>query len=303
MYAIFGRLAPQVALLAALVGAAVLAPGAARAADPYASLGLLSFPAEVELGPMSAVAIDAQDRIYVLHRGEPPLVAFDAQGRFLRAWGTGLFKVPHGLRVDRGGHVWTTDNGNHVLRQFSADGRLLRTLGTEGQPGGGQSGFRAPDDVVFDSAGNFYVADSGNGRIVKLDAEGAFVLAWGKKGKNPGEFATAHGLAIDRQDRIYVADRGNKRVQIFDTQGKHLADWSGFGNPFGLLVVGDELLVSEGDIHQIFHLNRDGKIAARWGNLQTLLLPHLMAVNSQGVLFVAEVNGKRVQRFRPAARE
>jgi hypothetical protein len=95
-----------------------------------------------------------------------------------------------------------------------------------------------------------------------------------------------------------VADRGNQRVQVFDASGKHLADWSGFGNPFGLLVVGDELLASEGDIHKIFHLDlTSGKINGSWGDPQRLLLPHLMAVNSKGVLFVAEVNGKRVQSF------
>jgi DNA-binding beta-propeller fold protein YncE len=275
----------------------VLFVGMVCAADPYTSTGFLKFPAEVEIGLMSAVAIDAEDRIFVLHRGEPPLVAFDKDGKFIRAWGQGLFKVPHGLRVDREGNIWTTDNGNHVLRKFNREGRLLTTLGTEGKAAGGKDGFRAPDDLVFDSQGNIYVADSGNGRIAKLAADGSFLLEWGKKGKESGQFSTAHGLAIDKDDHIYVADRGNKRVQVFDSTGKHLADWSGFGNPFGLLVVGDELLISEGDIHKIFHLDRAGKIVASWGDPKTLLLPHLIAVNSKGTLFVAEVNGKRVQMF------
>jgi DNA-binding beta-propeller fold protein YncE len=276
---------------------AVVAPCLARGADPYGSTGFLKFPAEVELGPMSSVAVDSEDRIYVLHRGEPPLVAFDKDGGFVRAWGQGLFKVPHGLRVDREGNIWTTDNSNHLLRQFNREGRLLRTLGVEGKAAGGKEGFRGPDDLVFDTQGNMYIADSGNGRIVKLAADGSFLLDWGKKGKESGQFATAHGLAIDRQDRIYVADRGNRRVQIFDSAGQHLADWSGFGNPFGLLVVGDELIATEGDIHKIFQLNREGKVVASWGDPQSLLLPHLMAVNSRGTLFVTEVNGKRVQMF------
>jgi len=267
------------------------------AADLYTSTGFLKFPAEVEVGAMSSVAVDADDRIFVLHRGEPPLVAFDKDGGFVRAWGQGLFKVPHGLRVDREGNIWTTDNSNHVLRKFNREGRLLTTLGAEGKPAGGKEGFRGPDDLVFDSQGNIYIADSGNGRIVKLAADGSFLLDWGKKGKEPGQFATAHGLAIDKQDRIYVADRGNQRVQLFDSTGKHLANWSGFGNPFGLLVVGNELIATEGDIHKIFHLDREGKIAASWGDPQSLLLPHLMAVNSKGTLFVTEVNGKRVQMF------
>jgi len=172
----------------------------------------------------------------------------------------------------------------------------LRTLG---EPVASATGaFRAPDDLVFDSQGNLYVADSGNGRIAKLDPNGKFLLQWGKKGKEPGQFSTAHSLAIDAQDHIYVGDRGNERVQVFDTSGQLLAVWSGFGNPFGLLVLGDELLASEGDKHQIVHLDRDGKITARWGTPETLKLPHLMAATSKGELLVAEVNGKRVQRFR-----
>jgi streptogramin lyase len=271
---------------------------AAAAADPFASAGFLKFPAEVRLGAVSAVAVDSRDRIYVLQRGEPPLLAFDADGVYLHGWGQGLFKVAHGLRVDRNDDVWTTDNGNHVLRKFSRDGKLLATLGSEGKPAGGKDGFRAPDDLVFDSAGNLYVADSGNSRIVKLAPDGAYLTQWGSKGKGPGQFATAHALAIDRQDRIYVADRGNKRVQVFDGAGQLLAEWSGFGNPFGLLLVGDELLVSEGDIHKIFHLDAGGKIAASWGDNAMLKLPHLMAVSSTGTLFVAEVDGRRVQMFK-----
>ncbi len=273
---------------------------AARAADPYTSSGFLEFPSEVELGAVSAVAVDADDHVYVLHRGEPPLVAFDAEHKYLRGWGSGMLKVPRGLRVDGEGNIWTTDNGNHVLRKFNREGRLLATLGTEGKAGGEQAGFRAPDDLVFDSQGNMYIADSGNGRIVKLDAEGRFVSQWGKKGKLPGEFATAHGLAIDGADRIYVADRGNKRIQVFDSAGKHLADWTGFGNPFGLIAVGDRLIASEGDIDKLFLFDREGKIVASWGDSESLMLPHLMALDSAGRLYVTEVDGKRVQVFEPA---
>ena len=123
-------------------------------------------------------------------------------------------------------------------------------------------------------------------------------MQWGSKGQKSGQFATAHSLANDAQDRLNVGDRGNKRIQLFGTDGKHLATWDGFGNPFGLVIVGDELLASEGDIHKVFHLSlKDGRITASWGTPDTLLLPHLMALDSRGTLYVAEVNGKRVQKF------
>lgn len=273
----------------------------AAAGAPYLSSGFLTIPPEVKLGPMSAVEVDAKGNIYVLHRGEPGLVKFNAKGEYQKGWGDGLFKVAHGLRVDRSGNVWTTDNGNHVLRQFSPDGKLLQTLGEVGVPGPDQTHFRAPDDVVFASNGDLYVADSGNGRIVHLDRNGKFLSQFGKKGKGVGEFATAHGLAIDKQNRVYVADRGNNRVQVFSRAGEFVAEWKGFGNPFGLLVVNQQLLVSEGDVNKIFHFALDsGKIVNEWGDSDLLKLPHLMSVDKRGNLYVAEVNGKRVQIFKKA---
>lgn len=267
-------------------------------ADEFESIGFLPLPEKIELGAVSAVAVDAADRIYVLQRGVPPVLVFDAELNYDRGWGAGLFKVPHGLRIDGQGHIWTTDNGNHVLRKFSPDGELLLTLGVEGTPKSGAEGFRAPDDLVFDSAGNIYVADAGNSRIAKLDPGGKFLMAWGKKGNGPGEFATAHSLAIDAQDRIYLGDRGNQRVQVFTSAGEHLADWTGLGNPFGLVFFGEELIAAEGDKHVLGRFDRDGKLLGTWGTPEALKLPHLMATNSRGVLFVSEVNGKRVQLLR-----
>ncbi len=264
----------------------------ALAAAVYVSVGFVEFPPGVEIGAMSAVAVDSNDRVYVLHRGPQPLLAFDRNGKFLRAWGEGLFKVAHGLRIDRQGNVWTTDNGNHLLRKFSPEGKLLQTIGDL---------FKAPDDLVFASDGSIFVADSGNGRIAKITPEGKPITAWGKKGKGDGEFATTHALAIDKLDRVYVADRNNRRIEVFAPDGKFIAAWTGFGNPFGAIVIGDELLVSDGEAHTISHLSlKDGRMAGQWGNPEMLKLPHLMAEDSRRRLYVAEVNGKRVQIFRPA---
>ena len=279
---------------------AILVSSVAFSAEaPYVSTGFLTIPAEVKLGPMSAVEVDRKGNTYVLHRGEPPLLAFDKNGKYKGGFGSGEFKVAHGLRADKDGNIWTTDNGFHILRKFSPKGEVLATLGEKGVAGGDRKHFRAPDDLVFAANGDMYVADSGNGRIVHLNKNGQFVSQFGKKGKEKGQFATAHGLAIDSKDRIYVADRGNNRVQVFASSGEFLAEWGGFGNPFGLLVVGKELIVSEGDINRMFHFNIDsGKIVNEWGDAQMLQLPHLMSTDRKGNLYVAEVNGKRVQIFR-----
>jgi sugar lactone lactonase YvrE len=271
----------------------------AMAGDPYVSEGFIEIPKAVRLGAMSAVDVARDGSTYILHRGEPPLLAFDKTGKMVNAFGDGMFQVAHGLRVDRKGDIWTTDNGRHVLRKFSPKGELLATYGLEATPGAGKTLFRSPDDLVFASNGDIYVADAGNGRIVHLKGDGSYVGEWGKKGKGESEFAAAHGIAIDSADRIYVADRGNNRIQVFSPEGKFLAAWTGFGNPFGALVVGNELLVSDGDANKINHLSlKDGKLVAQWGDAETLQLPHMMAIAPDGRLFVAEVNGARVHIFR-----
>jgi len=262
----------------------------AAAAAAQTSDGFVQFPAGEEIGALSAVALDRSDRIYVLHRGPKPVMLFDKAGKHLKSFGEGLFKVPHGLRIDKQGNIWTTDNQLNNIRRFSPEGKLLGTF---------EGSFKSPDDLVFTSKGEIIVADTGNGRLAKLNTKGEVIASWGKKGKAHGEFATAHGLAIDNQDRVYVADRGNNRVQVFDTNGKLLHVWEGFGNPFGLHVMNGQLIISDGDAHRITHLQlANGSIAQQWGDPKTLLLPHLMANDSKGRLFVAEVNGKRVQIFR-----
>ncbi len=69
----------------------------------------------------------------------------------------------------------------------------------------------------------------------------------------------------------------------------------------GATIVDDELLVSDGDVHTISHLNlKSGKMTAQWGTPETLQLPHLMAYDEAGLLYVTEVNGQRVQILRKA---
>lgn len=282
----------------------ILALGAAMAAAespfPYAPAGFLKIPENIQLDAVSAVDVDSRGRIYVLHRGEPPLLAFDAKGRYTHGWGQGMFEVAHGLRVDRDDNIWTTDNKLHVLRKFSPKGELLVTVGKAGVGAADETHFRSPDDIGFSSKGELFIADAGNGRIVRLSADGKYINSWGAKGTGDGEFAAAHGLTVDRRDRVIVADRGNNRVQVFSTDGKHLATWSGFGNPFGVLATGDTVIVSDGDAHRLIVLSlNDGREVAHWGDPRTVQLPHLMATTPDGRLLVTEVNGKRVQIFHP----
>ena len=192
-----------------------------------------------KFGRVSAVASDSAANVYVFHRGKEadPLIVFDAQGRYLRAWGRGVFGEPHGLRIDKNDNVWTTDVGTHQVMKFSREGKLLLTLGKKGIPGADTDTFNRPTDIAFAPGGEFYVSDGyGNSRVVKFSQDGKYLFAWGKAGTAAGEFHTPHSVAVDAQGTVYVSDRENNRIQIFSSEGKYLRQWTHLGSTQNLFL-------------------------------------------------------------------
>jgi DNA-binding beta-propeller fold protein YncE len=162
-----------------------------------------------------------------------------------------MFVFPHGATVDREGNLWVTDaqggNGKgHQVFKFSADGRVLMTLGKAGVSGSGPDLFDQPCDVVVASNGDIFVADSHrngrNNRIVKFTKDGKFLKEWGRKGSGPGEFSEPHTIALDSRGRLFVGDRENNRIQIFDQEGTLLAEWRQFGRPSGIAITPDDTI-------------------------------------------------------------
>jgi DNA-binding beta-propeller fold protein YncE len=206
-----------------------------------------TMPKGWKMGRVSAVSVSASGEVYVFHRGPSadPVLIFDAQGRYLRSWGRGAFAVPHGMRIDRAGNVWTTDVGSHLVQKFTPDGRPLLTLGKKAQPGNTRDMFNKPTDIAFASNGDFYVADGyGNRRIMKFSSAGKLLFEFGKPGTGPGEFNVPHSIALDSAGNVYVSDRENNRIQIFSRDGKFLRQWTHLGSTQNLFMTPkDELWV------------------------------------------------------------
>ncbi len=182
-----------------------------------------------------------------------PIQKFDATGRLVVSFGSGLFSWPHGLFAAPDGTLWVTDGRNQTVMHFAPDARLLMTLGKPGVAGDGPDTFNSPSDVVVALNGDIFVADGHgdypvpktNDRMVKFSKDGKFIKAWGHHGSAPGEFDVPHGLAMDSAGRLFVADRANNRIQIFDQDGKLLEIWKQFGRPSGIYIRDDIIYVGE----------------------------------------------------------
>jgi DNA-binding beta-propeller fold protein YncE len=282
-----------------------LAAGAA-AAQSTGSYRLVQnwaqFPAGMaSWGAATGVDVDSKGNVYVFQRNEAmPIVVFDRKGKFLRAWGKGLFKTTHFLRVDPSGNVWITDRGDMQAMKFDSRGKLLLTLGKKGVTGDNEShdAFNGMADVAVASNGDIFIADGEgpNSRVAKFAADGKFLKWWGGLGTAPGQFDQPHSIAVDSQDRVYVADRSNNRIQIFDASGTFLKQWTNFGTPWGLFVKDDRIYVVDGTANNCLLIANleDGKILEK---IEGLSNPTAVSVDSRGAIYVGEVNGANVSKF------
>ena len=102
------------------------------------------------VGPVSGIASDARDHIWLIHRGElakqegrvpaPPVIEFDAAGNVIQTWGgpgTGHEwpQQVHGITIDAKDRVWISGNGdkdNQIL-VFTRAGKFLFQIGHAGQ--------------------------------------------------------------------------------------------------------------------------------------------------------------------------
>ncbi len=295
----------RVSMMMALVMIATVASGFAQtASDKYQVVeNWAQFPDGVnKWGGATGVDIDPRSgNIYVFHRNEAmPIMAFDRNGKFIRAWGQGMFKTTHFLRTDRDGNVWVTDRGDHQVFKFSPEGKLLMTLGQKGVVGDNDSreAFNGVADLVIAKNGDIFIADgeSTNTRIVKYSKDGKFVTWWGGLGTEPGKFDEPHSIAIDEKGRLYVGDRRNKRVQVFEQSGKFLTQWTHLGTPWGVFVKGDRLYVVDGTANNCLFIvdTKDGKVLDK---VEGLVNATAVTVDSKGAIYIGEVNGANVRKL------
>jgi len=264
----------------------------------------LQFPPDLKLGAVSGVAINQQGQIAIVHRDRKPIIIFAPNGQFLRTFGDEQLVSAHGLRWNAEGDLWVTDSKNHTVIKYRVDGKPLLILGERGKPGEDETHFNRPTDVAVGRDDAFFVSDGyGNNRVVKFSKDGKFIRSWGAaKGKAPGQFNLPHGLQIDARGLLHVADRENDRIQVFDQDGKFIRSYGGFA-PFGMSVAPDQTLyIADGRAHKAYHMTLEGKILAEWGVKGSapgafFNLPHGIAADKAGNVYVTEITGMRVQKF------
>jgi hypothetical protein len=192
---------------------------------------------------------------------------------------------PEGVAVDSRGNVYIADTGNSVVEKVTPNGTLsiFAGDGSEVPPTPGpatHSGLSQPADVAVDSSGNVYIADSGNDVVEKVTPAGILSVIAGNgeeaaAKEGPALASPLHsptGLAIDSSGDVYIGDTKNNRVEKVTPAGtlSFVAGNGSFGGP-----------------------TQGAATASRLG------FPQGLAIDSQGNLYIADIDNARVEKVTP----
>lgn len=117
-----------------------------------------------------ALAMDAQDRLYVADSCNHRIQVFDTQGKLLARWGTrgsapGQLNYPYDVAIGPDQNLYVCEYGNHRVQKFALDGKSLGVWGTSGR-GPGQ--LNNPFALAVDNRGEVSVIDSNNHRVQRF---------------------------------------------------------------------------------------------------------------------------------------
>jgi hypothetical protein len=199
------------------------------------TLGTLNEPGEdqTHMNQPNDLAFAPNGDIYVSDGyGNDRVVAFDKNGKFVRAWGKlgqgqSEFSQPHAIALDSKGRVYVADRNNVRVQVFDPKGRFLAEW----------KNIITPWYIVITKNDEVYVCGSSpmlwseatgaalatppkDQVLMKFDTDGRVKQVWAfVKGDKPGELNWVHGMAIASDGAFYFADVQGKRAQKFVPAG------------------------------------------------------------------------------------
>jgi DNA-binding beta-propeller fold protein YncE len=214
------------------------------------------------------------------------LVDFQPTTEFLKlpdGWALGACSA---VAVSRQGEVYLFHRGKHPLICFDANGTYLRSWGDDL--------IKTAHGLRVDREDNVWATDIGTHRVFKFDPNGKLLLALGtgKPGVENDQFNKPTDVAFGPDGEFYVSDGyGNSRVMKFSPEGTLIKSWGTPGKAPGEFILPHAIvvdakgrvLVGDRENNRIQIFDRDGNLLESW----TGFAPYGLALNSQGVLFVA----------------
>ena len=260
--------------------------------------GLLSKIVE----PIDMVA--AFNRVYVLDAQLCSAIGYDMDlGKNItnygvRGSGQGELTDPTGIAIDSEANIYITDGNSFNLQKFAPNAEFLFKLKNSHitkvgafavnnsdnlyilEARGGEyqefdqfgrvlrqvslkSKFQTLSEIFIDFDANTYILDKGACKVHKFSENGEFLLTFG----SPSMFRSPVDICVDKQSNVYILDDKEFTIKKFDPEGNQLMSF------------GQKLI------------KQRKQIKGQFKN------PEKIAINSDGTVFVLDVNLKEVFKF------
>jgi DNA-binding beta-propeller fold protein YncE len=166
-----------------------------------------------------------------------------------------VWEAVPGIAVDREDRIYVFTRSNPPIQVYSADGKLIRAWG--------EDVIDMAHHLKIDADGNVWISDIGLHVIRKCNPQGEVLLTIGTPGEagcDQTHLYKPTDMAIAPNGHVFVSDGyGNNRVVHFDEQGKYVNEWGQLGT-----------------------------------GPRDFSLPHAIAIDADGQLYVADRNNARV---------
>jgi DNA-binding beta-propeller fold protein YncE len=266
--------------------------------------------------PMGVFFDATANELFVCDSKSSLIGVFDPEGRPVFTFGgRALLADPKAVRVRPDGTIYVLDSEQDRIKRFSYRGERQPPLHFD---------YPATDDAeagvprigcfTIDAEGNWYLGDLDNPQVLKYGPDLEFLLAI-RPSNGGARFSVITSIDVSPEGRIAVTDFKATPVQVFDATGAFLMGFGGrdiaredFTAPVAVRF--DEegrLFVVDLLRHDVKIFDGEGHYLAQFGGWfgpQTggrapgeLLYPIDLAIAPEGLVYVSERYGNRVQLF------
>src|ERR1700720_4698871 len=214
-----------------------------------------------------------------------PEIPFDSAPDFLKLPPNMYLGEVSGVAVNSKGHVFVFQRGNTTgpayaaaaaqLLEFGADGKYIREIGHN------LYAWSFAHTVRIDKQDNIWVTDKGSDMVIKFNPEGHVIMVFGRK-----QEASDEGTEALKHPKPPLPPIDGMFRQVTDVA------WDSAGNTY----------ISDGYVNsRIAKVDKDGNWLKSWGEPGSqpgqLNTPHSIAVDAEGMVYVADRGNRRIQVF------
>ena len=241
------------------------------------------------------IAVNSKDELVFAERfGD--IVILDKTGKHL--WSIKKsqhgFQELYGAAVDDNDNIYVTDYGSKSVFKFDKNGTQIKVV----KPAVEDPGLRG----IAVSGEQVIVADQSNPQLLSFTRDLEFVKKIDLHSGGPV------GVTWDEEGKMYVCDFNQDYVKVLSAQGELLYSFGDndtshkLDEPHSICVDSEFVYVSEwGSKHCVSVFTKQGKFITSFGKKRSgdgqFSYPSGLAFDSDGVLYVCDINNIRVQVF------